>query len=81
MKGAKMKDTDELVIKICSIGCLIVMLASLFVCFALYTRTKAAENRLIEYGCSLREEMKETEEKCQRYCDTCIDILANARWE
>lgn len=26
-------------------------------------------------------EIKETEEKCQRMTDTCIDILSNKRWE
>lgn len=76
-----MSEKDELIIKISSLISLIVMLVSMLFCFACYTRTKAAENRLIEYGCSLHKELKETEEKCQRYCDTCIDILASGRWE
>ena len=35
----------------------------------------------MEIGSSLRKEMKETEEKCKRYSDACIDILSNGVWE
>ena len=35
----------------------------------------------MEIGSSIRKELKETEEKCQRYSDACIDILANKTWE
>lgn len=29
----------------------------------------------------LRQEVKESEERCKRMTDTCIDVLANKRWE
>lgn len=67
--------------KICTICALIVSVVCLFFCTYCYNQTKMAEAKLIEIGCSLRKEMKETEEKCQRYSDACIDILANGVWE
>lgn len=67
--------------KICTLFALITTLVCLVFCGYCYNRTKIAEARLMEIGCSIRKELKETEEKCQRYSDACIDILANKTWE
>ena len=34
----------------------------------------------MEIGSSLRKEMKETESKCQRYSDACVDLIAKGVW-
>ena len=39
-----------------------------------------AEARLMEIGSLVRKELKETEEKCQRYSDACIEILSKGVW-
>lgn len=66
--------------KICIMFSMIFMAVALFFCGYCYNRTKVAEARLMEIGCSLRKEMKETEEKCQRYSDACINILSSGVW-
>jgi hypothetical protein len=67
--------------KICTIVALLVMAVSLFICGECCNRAKKAEARLIEIESQVYKRLGETEEKCQRYCNTCIDILANKRWE
>lgn len=67
--------------KICTIVALIVMAVSLIVCGECRNRAKIAEARLMEIESRVNNRMAEIEKKCQRYCDTCIDILANQRWE
>lgn len=67
--------------KICTIVALLVMAVSLLICGECRNRAKIAEARLIEIESQVYKRLGETEEKCQRYCDTCIDILANKRWE
>lgn len=67
--------------KICTIVALIVMGVSLMVCGECRNRAKKAEARLMEIESQVYKRLGETEEKCQRLCDTCIDILANNRWE
>ena len=66
--------------RICAVCSLIVCLVSLFFCGWCYNNTKVAEARLMEIGSSLRKEMKETEEKCERYSDACINILSSGVW-
>lgn len=67
--------------KICTIAALIVMMASLFFCGACLNRARTSEARLLEIKCSIQKELKETEEKCQRYSDACIHILSERVWE
>lgn len=67
--------------KICTIVALIVMSVSLIICGECCNRAKIAEARLMEIEGRVNSRLVETEEKCRRYCDTCIDILANKRWE
>lgn len=66
--------------RICTILSLVVCLVSLLFCGYCLNRTKIAEARLMEIGSSLRKEMKETESKCQRYSDACVDLIAKGVW-
>lgn len=70
-----------LVDRIMTIVALIFMLVSLFICGACMNRTRISEERLREVERQVRRELDETEEKCMRYADACIDILANRVWE
>lgn len=66
--------------KICTICALLTSLVCLFFCSYCYNKTKMAEARLMEIGSLVRKELKETEEKCQRYSDACIEILSKGVW-
>jgi hypothetical protein len=46
-----------------------------------YIRAHNAENELKQTAARLEREQAETEARCQRIADTCIDIIANERWE
>ena len=72
---------NSLVDKICTLAALVMMLVSLFFCSFCANRAKIAEARLNAIESQVLRELEETEKKCQRYCDTCIDILKNNRWE
>lgn len=70
-----------LIDRIMTIVALVIMMVSLFICGACVNNTKIAEERLKEVVYQVKKEMVETEEKCRRYSDACIDILANKVWE
>lgn len=70
-----------LVDRIMTIVALFIMVVSLFICGACVNNTKIAEERLREVERQVRRELAETEEKCMRYSDACISILANRTWE
>lgn len=72
---------NTIIDRICTLVVLGIMTVSLFFCGYCRNQTKMAEARLMEIECQVYKRLGETEEKCQRYCDTCIDILANKRWE
>lgn len=72
---------SETINKICTIVALIVMAVSLIVCGECRNRAKIAEARLMEIECRVNKKLEETEEKCLRYCDTCIDLMARRVWE
>ena len=72
---------NTIIDRICTLVALGIMTVSLFFCGYCRNQTKMAEARLMEIECQVYSRLEETEEKCQRYCDTCIDILANKRWE
>lgn len=59
---------------LCSLGLLILQGMKIN---ELETRVAYAESKCF----SLSVDMQETEEKCLRMTDTCIDIIANRRWE
>lgn len=67
--------------KICTIVALIVMAVSLIVCGECRNRAKIAEARLMEIERQVYTRLEETEDKCLRYCDTCIDLMARRVWE
>ena len=47
----------------------------------LYTNQHNAESDLKLTVIRLEKELAESEARCKRMIDTCIDILANNRWE
>lgn len=47
----------------------------------LYTNQHNAESDLKLTVIRLEKELAESEARCRRMTDTCIDILANNRWE
>lgn len=47
----------------------------------LYTNQHNAESDLKLTVIRLEKELAESEARCKRMTDTCIDILANNRWE
>lgn len=46
-----------------------------------YIKTHNTEVEMQKTAARLEREMAETEAKSQRIADTCIDIIANKRWE
>ena len=72
---------SETINKICTIVALIVMAVSLVVCGECRNRAKMAEAKLMEIETQVYNKLKETEDKCMRYCDTCINLMANMTWE
>ena len=46
-----------------------------------YIRSYNAESEIKQTAARLEREQAETEARCQRIADTCIDIIANERWE
>ena len=46
-----------------------------------YIRNYNAQSNLEQTAARLEREQAETEARCQRIADTCIDIIANERWE
>ena len=46
-----------------------------------YIRQNNAEADLKVTAARLEREQAESEARCQRIADTCIDIIANGRWE
>ena len=46
-----------------------------------YIREHNAESELKQTAARLEREMAESEARSQRIADTCIDIIANERWE
>ena len=72
---------SEIANKICTLLALIVMGVSLFICGECRNRAKIAEARLLEIENRVYSRLEETEGKCKRYCDACVDILANGRWQ
>lgn len=46
-----------------------------------YIKAQNAQSELEQTAARLEREMAETEARSQRIADTCIDIIANARWE
>lgn len=72
---------SETINKICTIVALIVMVVSLVICGECRNRAKIAEARLMEIESRVNKKLEETEAKCLRYCDTCIDLMARRVWE
>jgi hypothetical protein len=60
---------------------LLIMLLVLFIEAGNYIKAHNMENELKQTAARLEREMAETEARSQRIADTCIDIIANARWE
>ena len=46
-----------------------------------YIRSYNAQSKLEQTAARIEREQAETEARCQRIADTCIDIIANERWE
>ena len=47
----------------------------------LYVLNTRLQKQVESLATKIDVELEETENKCQRMTDTCIDILANRRWE
>lgn len=55
-----------------------VCLFAMFIC----VRTQAVEIKQLEHKINnLSTQVEQSEARCQRMTDTCIDIIANRRWE
>ena len=46
-----------------------------------YIRAHNTQSELKETAARLERELAESEARCRRMTDTCIDIIANGRWE
>lgn len=57
------------------------LLVVLLIQAKLYTNQHNAESDLKLTVIRLEKELAESEARCKRMTDTCIDILANNRWE
>lgn len=60
---------------------LMILLLVLFIEAGNYIKAHNLEIKLQQTAARLEREMAETEARCQRIADTCIDIIANKRWE
>lgn len=60
---------------------LAVLLIVLLIEAQLYIRQHNTESDLKLTVIRLEKELEESEARCMRMTDTCIDILSNGRWE
>lgn len=74
-------ETERTITFFAMVGMLFITLGALICCGVCKEQTKKAELKLMAIEVSIQKELKETEEKCQRYCDACIHILSNNVWE
>lgn len=59
----------------------LILIAVLLIQSQLYVRQHNADSELKITVIKLEKELKESEDRCRRMTDTCIDILSNGRWE
>lgn len=67
--------------KIISLLMLVIMMMVLFCVGAVAVDQHNSKIKMEQEIASLRYELKQTQEQCKRMTDTCVDILANKRWE
>lgn len=60
---------------------LTILLLVLFLEAGNYIKARNLKSELEQTAARLEREQAEIEARCQRIADTCIDIIANARWE
>lgn len=60
---------------------LVIFTGTLITGLVLFTRQEQKTQELQDEVRYLQYELRETEARCRRMTDTCIDILANRRWE
>lgn len=59
----------------------LILIAVLLIQSQLYVRQHNADSELKITVIKLEKELQESEDRCRRMTDTCIDILSNGRWE
>lgn len=72
---------NSIIDKIFTLVALIFMGVALFFCGKCNNQAKIAETKLAEIETSMTKKLMDTEDKCMRYCDTCIQLMANMTWE
>lgn len=64
-----------------TLAALVLYAASIIAGFTIYGRQETKNQELENEIRYMRLQLQETEARCTRMTDTCIDILANRRWE
>lgn len=54
---------------------------TMIICFVVYGKQQNTNLELNNKVDNLKYELEQSEARCKRMTDTCIDILANKRWE
>lgn len=67
--------------EIIGLATLIIYAATLMAGFVIYGKQQNTNAELENKIGYLEFQLQETEARCSRMTDTCIDILANRRWE
>lgn len=63
------------------LGALIIYAATLITGLVIYGKQQTKNHEMENQIRYLQLQVRETEARCTRMTDTCIDILANKRWE
>lgn len=63
------------------LGALVIFAGTLITGLVIFTRQEQRAQELQNEVRYLRYELRETEARCRRMTDTCIDTLVNRRWE